>query len=438
MAVPIRLVADLVVPVDPGGVVWREAAVDVGSDGRITAAGPLADLPPAAGAQRRVGGLLMPGLVNTHCHSPMTLVRSAGDGLPLQRWLAEAVWPREARMAPEDAWWGMALGSLEMLLAGVTTSCEMYLFEEAVIDAVSRTGARLVVTPGILESLHADAFGTGSGRVDTIVRLHQQHHDPEDRITVGFGPHSAYDLRVDHLVEIAEAARSVDALLHIHLEETQAERQQVLAAAGMTATRLMAERGVLDGRVLAAHAVWLDDDDRAAIAERGVAIAHCPQSNLKLGSGIAPVAGYRAAGIRVALGTDGPASNDDLDLWEEMKLAPMLARGSTLDPTAMTAPDALRMATADGADALGLDVGRLRAGAWADLVRVDVDHPSFTPGLDDDLIAHLVWGGSSKHVTDVWVAGEQVVRDRVCLTLDEAEARSEVVLRGRRLAREQR
>jgi 5-methylthioadenosine/S-adenosylhomocysteine deaminase len=423
-----------VVPVDEGGTAWLDAAVDVGGDGRIVAAGPLADLPPATGAVERLGGLLMPGLVNAHGHTPMTLVRSAGDGLPLQRWLTEAVWPREGRMTPDDAWWGMALGSIEMLRAGVTTSCEMYLFEEAVIDAVGRTGGRLVMTPGILAALHADTFGAGASRTDAVVEVHRRHHDPGGRITVGFGPHSAYDLHIDQVREIAEVARSLDALLHIHLEETRAERQQVIDATGRPAALLLAEHGVLDGRVLAAHGVWLDDTERALLADHDVAVAHCPQSNLKLGSGIADVVAHRAAGIRVALGTDGPASNDDLDLWEELKLAPMLARGSRHDPSAMTALDALHLATAEGADALGLDVGRLRPGAWADVVRVDLDQPAFAPGLPEDLIAHLVWAGSSRFVTDVWVAGERVVRDRVCQTVDEDEARHQVVRRGRVLA----
>lgn len=436
MAPPTRLVGDVVVPVDGAGTVWRDGAVDIGPDGRITAAGPASDLPPATGEVRRVGGLLMPGLVNTHAHTPMTLVRSTGDGLPLQRWLTEAVWPREGRMDADDAWWGMALGSIEMLKAGVTTSCEMYLFEESVIDAVRRTGARLVVTPGILAALHADSFGVGSARLEVVVGVHARHHDPEGRVTVGFGPHSAYDLEIGQVREIAQEARRLDALLHIHLEETRAEREQVIAATGKPATVLLADGDVFGGRVLAAHGVWLDDTDRSILADHGVSVAHCPQSNLKLGSGVAPIVAHRAAGVRVALGTDGPASNDDLDLWEELKLAPMLARGIAHDAAAMTADESLQMATAEGADALGIDAGRLRPGAWADVVRVDLDQPAFSPGLDEDLIAHLVWAGSSRFVTDVWVAGEPVVVAGTCTTIDEAEVRHEVAERGRRLAHE--
>jgi 5-methylthioadenosine/S-adenosylhomocysteine deaminase len=435
MASPRRLVADVVVPVDDAGTVWLDAAVEVGADGRIIAAGPLAQLGPSDAEVVDVGGLLMPGLVNAHAHTPMTLVRSAGDGLPLQRWLTESVWPREGRMDETDAWWGMALGSIEMLKAGVTTSCEMYLFEEAVIDAVGRTGGRLVMCPGILASLHADTFGADGGRTDAIATVHGRHHDPLGRITVGFGPHSAYDLAPEQVAEIAQRARSMGALLHIHLEETRAERQQVIDATGRPATLLLAEHGVFDGgRVVAAHGVWVDATERAILADHDVSVVHCPQSNLKLGSGIAPVADYRAAGVRVALGTDGPASNDDLDLWEELKLAPMLARGINHDAAIITAGDALSMATAHGGDALGLDVGRLRSGAWADVVRVDLDQPAFTPGMPEDVIAHLVWAGSSRYVTDVWVAGEQVVRAGVCTTVDEAEARAEVARRGRRLA----
>lgn len=428
-----RLFADVVVPVDGTGRVWRDAAVDIGADGRISGVGPVDQLGAAAGEVRRVGGLLMPGLVNAHAHTPMTLMRSAGDGLVLQRWLTEAVWPRERRIDADDAWWGMTLGSVEMLEAGVTTSCEMYLFEEAIVDAVQRSGARLAIMPGILASLHADSFGTGSGRIGAITELHRRYDSPDGRVTVGFGPHSPYDLDVGQVREIAEEARSLDALLHIHLEETRAERQQVIDATGMPATLLLAENGVLGGRVLAAHGVWVDATERAVLAELGVAVAHCPQSNLKLGSGVAPLREYRDAGVRVGLGTDGPASNDDLDLWEEMKLAPLLARGLNHDPSVMTAADALQMATADGADALGIDVGRLVPGAWADIVRVDLDTAAFVPGMDDDIVAHLVWAGSSRHVTDVWVAGQQVVAAGACVTVDAEQARREVARRARRL-----
>ncbi len=427
-----RLTADWVVPCDGTGQVIADGAIDIGVDGRIVAVGPVADLPPHP-APRAVGGLLLPGLVNAHAHTPMTLVRSVGDGLPLQRWLTEAVWPREARLTADDVWWGMALGSIEMLLAGVTTSCEMYLHEEAMVDAVTTTGARMVITPGVISALAPG--GDVEPRIDQITDFHRDHHDPAGRISVGFAPHSIYDLTPEQCGEIGARARAVDALFHIHLEETRTEREQVIDQHGASATRLLADQGVLEGRVLAAHGVWLDADDRRLLATGGAAVAHCPQSNLKLGSGIAPVADLLDDGVAVALGTDGPASNDDLDLWEELRLAPLLARGTSLDPGAMAAPRALELATGDGARALGLaDVGRLEVGAWADVIRLDLDNPTFTPLDPASLSTQLVFAGGARHVTDVWVAGRPVVASGEITTIDVGEVRSQCRDRARRLA----
>lgn len=413
------MVADYVVPCDVEGRVIAGGAVDIGPNGRIVAVGP-ADAAVPGPTVIRLGGLLMPGLVNAHAHTPMTLIRSVGDGLPLDRWLKEAVWPLEARFTPDDARLGMTIGSAEMLLAGVTTSCEMYLYEEAVVEAVSATGGRLVITPGVISALTPD--GNVEPRIEQITAFHTTHHRPDERITVGFAPHSIYDLTPAQCGEIAARAQAVGALFHIHLEETRAERELVLEAHGATATQLLAEQGALQGRVLAAHGVWLDDTDRRLLGQAGAAVAHCPQSNLKLGSGIAPVAELLAAGVTVGVGTDGPASNDDLDLWEEMRLAPLLARGTAHDPQALGAAGALALATRQSARALALDdVGHLSPGAWADLIRVDLDVPAFTPLRPENLITQLVFAGSSRFVTDVWVAGRHVV-DRGRLTTIDVEA----------------
>lgn len=426
-----RLVADVVIPGEGQGMVVEGGAVDIDAAGRIVRVGPETELGPAPEVVERPGGLLMPGLVNSHAHSPMTLVRSAGDGLPLQRWLEERVWPREARMTADDAWWGMTLGSAEMLRSGVTTSCEMYLFEEAVVDAVQASGARVVITPGVISALLRD--GDVGGRIAEIVDFHASHHDPPGRVHVGFAPHSIYDLTPDQCGEIARRAQAADALFHIHLEETAAERQLVIDRYGKTATQALADVGALEGRVVAAHGVWLDEIDQRMLAEAGAAVAHCPQSNCKLGSGVAPVAAMLEAGVTVGLGTDGPASNDDLDLWDELTLAPLLARGLAHDPEAMSSVTALDLATRSAARAIGLDdVGVLRSGAWADLIRIDLDQPAFSPG--EDLLTHLVFAGSSRFVTDVWVAGERVVDDGDLVRVDLDRALAEVTARGRRLA----
>ncbi|SUZ64085.1 uncharacterized protein METZ01_LOCUS16939 [marine metagenome] len=431
-----RYLADVAITCDQNFTVIRDAAIDV-NEGRITSIGPQSEAPPHQGAVHDLGGLVMPGLVNSHAHTPMTLVRGAGDGLPLLEWLTKVMWPREGQMTPEDVLWGMRLGASEMLRAGVTSTCEMYLFEESVVEASTEAGIRLVMTPGIISALHADDFGSTDGRLATITEFHKHYHDPERGVTVGFGPHSAYDLPLEFCAEVAAAARDLDALLHIHVCETQAEGMDLESANdGRSTVQLLAENGVLDGRVIAAHSVWLNDADIETYAHHDVSVAHCPVSNMKLGSGVAAVRAMRSRGIEVGLGTDGPASNDDLDLWQEIKFAPLLARVVATDAAAMSPRDALWMATSEGARAVGnRDVGTLESGQRADFIRVNLDDPTFVPVTStDELIAHLAWSGSGRHVTDVWVGGEQVVADRQCLRIDVERAMAEVQTRGLRLA----
>ncbi|MDH3294628.1 MAG: amidohydrolase family protein, partial [Acidimicrobiia bacterium] len=263
--------------------------------------------------------------------------------------------------------------------------------------------------------------------------FHGRNHLPAQRISVGFGPHSVYDLTPEQCGEIAAAATEADAILHIHLEETEAERTLVQERYGRSATRVLADAGVFEARVVAAHGVWLDATDRTILAEAGASVAHCPISNLKLGSGVASVVELLADGVNVGVATDGPASNDSLDLWEELKLAPLLARGINNDPQAMSAGLALSLATGRAARAIGLDdVGRLAPGAWADVIRIDLDQPAFHPL--ENLLAQVVFAGSSRYVTDVWVAGEQVVADGVVGNVDRERVMAEVSARGRRLS----
>ena len=416
----------------------ERGAVDVGPEGRIAWVGAAADAPATDAPVINLGGLLMPGLVNTHAHTPMTLVRGAGDGLPLMAWLTEVMWPREGRLRADDVWWGMALGSVEMLRSGVTTTCEMYSYEEAVTDAARGAGIRLVMCPGVLSVFHADTDGSVARRVDDIARFHAAEPDSDGLVTIGFAPHSAYDLGIGACAEVAAAARDRDTLLHLHLAETRTEGDELSAAhGGASVPQLLAVAGVLEGRVLAAHSVWLDDADLDIYESTGVAVAHCPVSNMKLGSGVARVPEMLERGITVALATDGPASNDDLDLWEEIKIASLLARVTALDPTVMSAQQVITMATRSGAEALGLHTGVLEPGRWADMIRLDIDDVAFVPVTSpQELIAHVAWSGGSRHVTDVWVSGERVVAGRVCLTVDEARARFEVQHRAQRLARE--
>ena len=431
-----RYLADYVLTCDADFSLLKNAALDV-ADGRISWVGERTEAPPHEGSTIQLGGLLMPGLVNSHAHTPMTLVRGAGDGLPLMDWLTKVMWPREGQMTSEDALWGMRLGAAEMLLSGVTSTCEMYLFEEALVEASQDVGIRLVMTPGIISALHGDSFGATDNRIAAIADFHAQHHDPETLVTVGFGPHSAYDLPLELCSEVASAARDLDALLHIHVCETQDEGAELEAQHGGKSTiELLAQRGILDGKVLAAHSVWVNEEGIETYAQKNVGVAHCPVSNMKLASGAAPVMSMRAAGVEVGLATDGPASNDDLDLWQEIKFAPLLARVTALDAATMTPRDALTMATTEGARVIGNgDTGVLQIGAKADFIRLELDNPTFVPVTnDDELIAHVAWSGSGRHVTDVWVQGTQVVANRRLTNFDLERAIAEGQTRGLRLA----
>lgn len=436
-----RLVADAVLTCDSSGTVHRPGAVDIGADGRIDRVGPVAGFVSKVDGDeltvRSVGGMLMPGLVNTHSHSPMTLLRGQGEGLSLLSWLHDVIWPREARLAADDVYWGMALAAAEMLRFGVTTTVEMYFHDDALVEAVEDAGLRCLVTPALAVAPGWERFGTWQERIEWITDLRERYL-AHPRIEVGFGPHSAYALPDEAIRAVGEAARRAGAPVHIHLAESEHEGADVSARhGGASVPTVLGDLGLFDNeRVLAAHAVWLSDDDIALLAHCGVAVAHCPGSNAKLASGTARIADLRRAGVRVGLGTDGPASNNDLDLWEEMRLAALAARQRERDATVLPAAEVLDMATGGGAAALGRgDIGVLEAGRWADIIRVDLDDPGFVPVVADiDLVSHAVWSASRCAVRDVWVAGRQVVADGACTTVDLSEARRHVQSAAARIA----
>jgi 5-methylthioadenosine/S-adenosylhomocysteine deaminase len=394
--------------------------VDVDHDGRVAYCGPRTAAPerPRNAEVQECGGILMPGLVNAHAHSPMTLLRGMGGDLPLLRWLREVVWPAESRLRFSDVRAGMELGCVEMLRAGVTTSAEMYFPGEAVAEATLAVGSRVLLTPGVIDTPDLSHLGTWQQMIDGISRWIDAdglRFGPHERIELGYGPHSAYTLPVEALQTISEAAQERQALVHTHVAETAGEDAEQREQHG-SVPLLLEKLGLLDGRTLAAHCIHLSKEDIALFARRGVGVAHCPGSNAKLASGITPLVDLLAAGIPVGLGTDGPSSNDDLDLWEEVQLAGMLARLSTTDATAVPATTALLAATRGGAEALQRnDIGVLEPGRWADVVHLDVDNPAFATGLDapdEQVLSNLVWAAGSRCVRDVWVAGEEVLRDR--------------------------
>jgi 5-methylthioadenosine/S-adenosylhomocysteine deaminase len=435
----VRYVADAVVPCTAGGAVLRPGAVEVSGDAvtRVGTPGQLRATGADGVREVTVEGALLPGFVNTHCHSAMTLFRGTGENLPLRRWLHEVLWPREAHLEAGDVYWGMTLAAAELLAFGVTTTCEMYFHEEANADAVLDAGARAILTPGVLQLPGSDAGGDWwTACLERFCAFHARRDGEAGRLEVGFAAHAAYTVPLPGLVDTAAAARERGALFHLHLAETADEADAFEAEHGGSVPQVLGTAGVFDGRVLAAHSIWLSAADVAVYAGHDVAVAHCPQSNAKLASGVAPVTDLLAAGVRVGLGTDGPASNNDLDLWEEMRLAAMLARLRQGDAGALPATVALDLATRGAGLALGRpDLGTLAPGTKADMMAVSLDDPAFVPLLDDAmLVEHLVWSASSRLVTDVWVGGEQVVVDGVVTTVDLDRARHEVGRRAARLA----
>jgi 5-methylthioadenosine/S-adenosylhomocysteine deaminase len=423
-----RLHSPVVLPCDAGCSVLRDAVVDVSDDGRIAYCGPRADAPAFSGPSRELTGVLLPGLVNTHAHSPMTVLRGLGSDLPLLRWLREAMWPAEAKMTAQDVGTGMLLGAVEMLRNGVTTSAEMYFHGEQLVESVLAAGSRVVFGAAILD-LPGAPWRPMADEISAWIDADGLRFGPHERIELGYGPHSAYMLSPETLAEIAGEARDRGALFQVHVAEALDEDVAQRASHG-SVPRLLESAGVLGGRVLSAHSVHLSDEDVAIYARHGVGVAHCPGSNGKLASGIAPLRAMLDAGVRVGLGTDGPASGDDLDLLEEARLAALYSRLATMDASSLGAAGALLLATRGGAAALGRDdIGALEPGRWADLVHVDADDPAFATGLDapdEQVLANLVWAAGTRRVTDVWVAGEPVVAGGESTTVDRGAAQAAV------------
>lgn len=427
-----RYLVDHLITMQGEPAVVSDGMVDV-SDGRVAWAGPADDAPLRDGPVEKLAGLLMPGFVNVHTHTPMVLLRGAGEGLPVGRWLTEVMWPREGRLTPEDVWWGMTLGASELLTSGITTTHEMYFFSRSVAEAGATAGIRTVLTPPILTGENLTRFGTWEEQLESMVSL-AGHYADHDLVTVGMGPHSAYALPEEPLRAVAELARSNGLHIHIHVAEARNEGDHVTDKHGMTVPRYLEELGMLEAQVVAAHGVWLTEDDISLFARHRVGVAHCPQSNGKHASGIAPVAEMRAAGIPVGIATDGPSSHDRLDPFEEMRAALRYARLRAGDAAAMGPADVLTMATREAGVAMGRsDLGHLGAGARADMVLVDTSPlgPLVEP---HDLLTHLVYSGSPALVDSVWVEGRRVVSSGRPAGVDVATARREVTTRARRLA----
>ena len=376
------------------------------------------------------GKLFMPGWVNTHGHAAMSLLRGVGDDLALQVWLQEKMWPNEAKYTPEDVRYGALLSMVEMLKGGTTCFVDMYDHMDEVAQAVVESGMRASLTRGIIGLCSPEER---KAKLNDAARFAKEWNGKADgRIRTMMSPHSAYTCPPEFIQEVVQVAHELDLPIHMHVSETIREVEDNVRDYGARPVAHLEKLGVFARPCLIAHAVHLNDEEIDLLCRYDVRISHNIGSNLKLASGIARVPELLAAGLLVSLGTDGPASNNNLDMFEEARLAALVHKGVTGDPTVVPAEIALRMGTRDGAKSLWLDdVGMLRSGMKADFIALDIEEPHWTP--HSNLVSHLIYAASAKDVTDVWVDGRQLVRNRECLTLDEEKIRFEAQRRHQRI-----
>jgi 5-methylthioadenosine/S-adenosylhomocysteine deaminase len=414
--------ARYVVTMDGARRVIENGAIAV-TGANIAAVGPRAEIEKRYQAAKRIdrpNALIAPGLINTHTHAAMSLLRGIADDLRLQDWLEKHIFPAEKKnVTPEFVRWGTRLACLEMLLSGTTTYADMYYFEETVAAATKEAGMRGVLGQTVIGFPAPDAKTPAEALARTERFFKAFAKDP--LIVPAVAPHALFTNSDETLRAARALANRYGAPLLIHLSETRQENREAIEKRGLSPTRALEALGTFGGRTLAAHAVWTDDEDLAILKRRGVGLAHCPSSNTKLASGIAPLVKMLGLDLAVGLGTDGPAgSNNDFNLFEELDLAAKLQKVTTGDPQAVPALAALEMATIRGARALGLEreIGSLEGGKRADLITVRLDRPHAVPLYN--VYSQLVYALKGSDVQDVMVHGKLLVRNRVPLTLDPA------------------
>ena len=404
---------------DPGGVAI--------ANGEILAVGPAEMVRSAYHASRTfdvASCVVLPGLINSHTHAAMTIFRGLADDLPLMEWLHENIFPAERKLTEEWVYWGTLLACAEMILSGTTTFCDMYLFEHKVAEAARVAGVRALVGE-VLYDFPSPNYGPIERGFDfTQALIEQWRGGPLVRIAVE--PHTLYTCSPAVLKRCAEIAELHEVPLIVHLSENEAEVEEILKRYHCRPVAHLESLGTLSPRLIADHCVALDEKDMQLLADRGVHVVHNPESNMKLASGIAPVSRLLELGVNVALGTDGCASNNDLDLFGEMDTCAKLHKVATLDPTVLPARTVLRMATQNGAKALGLGerIGELSPGKWADVIVVDFDKPHLMPLYEPE--SHLVYAAGGSDVCHSIIHGRLVMEDRRLLTLNVDEVMDRV------------
>ena len=414
--------AGWVVPVEPHGVVLEGHAVVV-SDGVVVAVLPAAEARALYAPRETVsrpGSVLVPGLVNAHTHNPMTLMRGVADDLALHEWLQHHIWPVEAAViGPEFVADGVSLAIAEMLRGGTTCCNENYFFPDVQAATYKRHGFRARVGLPVIDFPTAWAK-TDDEYFDRAGEVHDQWRgDP--LVSTAFAPHAPYTVSDASFGRIRMLADQLDIPVHCHVHETAQEVAESQERHGQRPLARLDRLGLVNDRLIAVHMTALDQAEIELCAQRGVSVVHCPESNLKLASGFCPVGKLQAAGVNVAIGTDGAASNNDLDMFGELRTAALLAKAVAGDPTALDAAAALRAATLGSARAMGLEaqVGSIEPGKQADLACIDLDPLETQPLFH--VLSQLAYATGRHQVTDVWIAGKRKLRDRVLVDMD-AEA----------------
>ena len=423
-----------VIPVEPAGLVLEGHSIAI-QDGNILAALPTPEAHALYTPAEHVmlgDHVLIPGLVNLHTHAAMTLMRGLADDLPLMRWLKEHIWPAEAKhVSAEFVLAGTQLACAEMLRGGITCMNDMYFFPEAAAQAALECGMRASLGMVTIDFPTAYASGPDDYLEKGLALRDAMRH--ETLLSFCLAPHAPYTVGDATFEKIVRYADQLGLPVHMHLHETRDEIAGEVAKTGMRPLERLKNLGLVGPQLIAVHAVHLNQEEIELLATHGASIAHCPTSNLKLGSGIAPVTQLLRAGVNLGLGTDGAASNNRLDMFAEMRLAALLAKGSSGEAEAMPAHAALHAATLGGARALGLDtkIGSLLPGKAADITAVDLSGPEIQPIYDP--ASHLVYVAGREHVTDVWVAGARVVNTLQLARVDVGHLESSALLWQNRL-----
>lgn len=413
-----------IIPIEPQGVVLEAHSVAV-RDGRIIAVVPTKSARIRYAADQAVTlpeHVMLPGLVNAHTHAAMTLLRGLHDDLPLMRWLQEAIWPAESRLVSADfVHDGTLLACAEMLRGGVTCFSDMYFFPEAAARAAARTGMRCVLGIIAIEFPSAYASDADDYLAKGLVTRDQWHGNP--LVNFAMAPHAPYTVSDRTFARILMLAEQLDLPIHLHIHETVHEIEESVAAHGMRPLERLNKLGLVGPSLIGVHAVHLSQNEIELLARNACSVVHCPSSNMKLASGIAPIRQLKDAGVRVALGSDGAASNNRLDMLQEMRQAALLSKVATGDASSLPAHETLRMATLDGAGALGMgeQIGSIETGKLADLIAIDLGDWITSPCFDP--ASHLVYVAGREQVSHVWVGGEARVVDKTLLQINNTDLR---------------